>query len=88
MSNLYPTVESPTEMNQTVPAKYVAPEGGKHPEYTTQPGPQEQRKCQDVFFLILFALFWVGMAVIAGLAISQGNLNRYTFTSRLCLTVK
>lgn len=40
-------------------------------------GPQyADRKCRDVFFLILFALFWVGMVVISALAYANGDPRR------------
>lgn len=42
-------------------------------------GPISNRKCRDVFFLLLFTLFWVGMFVIAGFAIKTGDLNRLQY---------
>jgi hypothetical protein len=47
------------------------------PDYSGEPGPTEQRRCQDISFLILFIAFWVGMFVIAGVAGKEGNLNRF-----------
>jgi hypothetical protein len=38
--------------------------------------PVESRKCQDLIFLILFVIFWIGMFIVAGLAIKSGNLQR------------
>ena len=77
MSSLYPNVET-ADVAKTVPDSKVAPESkGAKPEYSTPPGPQlENRRCRDKLFLVLFFLFWVGMFVIAGLAIKEGNLNR------------
>lgn len=51
------------------------------PVYQGQPGPQESRQCRDIFFLILFILFWGGMAVIAGFAIFSGDINRLRYGS-------
>jgi hypothetical protein len=35
-------------------------------EYSKQPGPvaKNERKCQDVFFFVLFILFWCGMIAV------------------------
>ncbi|KAI9219001.1 plasma-membrane choline transporter-domain-containing protein [Blastocladiella britannica] len=46
------------------------------PQYAEQPGPIQSRKCRDVFWLILFVAYWVGMAILAILAIVNGNPNR------------
>lgn len=43
---------------------------------TATPGPVVDRKCTDVFFLLLFILFWGGMFVIAGIAFSNGDARR------------
>ena len=32
---------------------------------------QGDRTCRDVFFLIVFAAFWVGMLAVAGIGFSQ-----------------
>lgn len=37
------------------------------------------RKCQDVLFLILFILSWIGMFVVAGLAFDKGDPERIYF---------
>ena len=63
--------------NYTNPSTTTTPATTK-PNYQGEPGPQEKRKCQDVIFLVLFLLFWVGMATIGGLAIKKGNLQRYS----------
>jgi len=34
---------------------------------------QGDRTCRDVFFLIVFAAFWVGMLAVAGIGFSQGD---------------
>jgi hypothetical protein len=49
------------------------------PEYKTPPGPQENRKCHDIFFLILFVLFWMGMIAIGIIAMQKGNLDRLKY---------
>jgi predicted N-formylglutamate amidohydrolase len=38
--------------------------------------PFYDRKVRDVFFIVLFILYWIGMVLIAGIALSQGNLDR------------
>jgi hypothetical protein len=45
-------------------------------DYDKAPGPVAQRKCQDIFWLILFVLFWVGMFAIGGIGITKGDANR------------
>ncbi|KAJ3428598.1 ctl-like protein [Anaeramoeba flamelloides] len=42
-------------------------------------GPLSQRKHRDVFWLILFILFWIGMIVVAGLAYSTGTPKRLMY---------
>eukprot|EP01155_Anaeramoeba_flamelloides_P051656 Anaeramoba_flamelloidesc42478_g1_i3.p1 GENE.c42478_g1_i3~~c42478_g1_i3.p1 ORF type:complete len:893 (+),score=172.02 c42478_g1_i3:107-2785(+) len=39
-------------------------------------GPLDQRKCQDLFWLILFILFWLGMGFVAYLGFTQGEPKR------------
>ncbi|KAI3630109.1 hypothetical protein MIR68_011544 [Amoeboaphelidium protococcarum] len=74
---IYPEVDNTDEVSKTVPdSKRAASADSK---YKGQPGPQDNRQCRDVFWLILFILFWCGMFVIAGLAIQQGNLNRLRY---------
>jgi solute carrier family 44 protein 1 (choline transporter-like protein)/choline transporter-like protein 2/4/5 len=58
------------------PMKSANMGGEAAPTYTSEPGPTNDRRCRDKLFLILFGLFWVGMFVIAGVAIKEGNLNR------------
>lgn len=36
-------------------------------------GPTEDRKCRDLFFLILYIAFWVGLIVVASIAFSRGQ---------------
>jgi hypothetical protein len=50
----------------------VAP--AKEEEY----GPKAERKCRDVFFLLIFIAFWVGMVVVASKAFELGNPDRIT----------
>ena len=38
-----------------------------------------RRKCRDVFFLILFLLFWLGMVVIAAVAVNAGEPKRLIY---------
>jgi hypothetical protein len=40
------------------------------------PGPVTDRRCTDVFFLLLFILFWVGMIVVASIGLSEGDPRR------------
>jgi len=42
-------------------------------------GPIPKRKVNDVIFLILFLIFWVGMFIIAGFSFKYGNLNRLKY---------
>lgn len=81
MSSLYPTLAEDSQKTAAVDQSPVAErEQGKAPDYgSSTPGPTQNRKCQDVLFLILFALFWVGMIVIGGIAIKQGNLDRLKY---------
>ena len=39
-------------------------------------GPIKKRKCRDFVFLVLFALFWVGMIVVAVTAFRNGNIAK------------
>lgn len=32
-----------------------------------------QRKCRDVLFLLIFIAFWVGMFIICGFAVREGE---------------
>ncbi len=36
-------------------------------------GPLTKRSCRDLFFLLLFILFWAGMGLVAWQAILYGN---------------
>ena len=42
---------------------------------STQLGPVRNRKCRDFIFLVLFALFWVGMILVAYTAVQNGSLT-------------
>lgn len=44
-------------------------------------GPTDKRSCQDILWLILFIAFWVGMFVIGGWAIHNGNPYRMLYGS-------
>lgn len=43
-------------------------------EKAVELGPVRNRKCRDFFFLVLFAVFWAGMAIVAVIAVQNGNL--------------
>jgi hypothetical protein len=43
---------------------------------TAEFGPVRKRKCRDIIFLILLAIFWVGMIIVAITAVQNGNLAR------------
>lgn len=40
---------------------------------------QKERVCRDVFFLIAFVAFWVGMLVVAGIGFSKGDPSVLVF---------
>eukprot|EP01110_Echinostelium_bisporum_P006818 TRINITY_DN2676_c0_g1_i1.p1 TRINITY_DN2676_c0_g1~~TRINITY_DN2676_c0_g1_i1.p1 ORF type:complete len:366 (-),score=105.57 TRINITY_DN2676_c0_g1_i1:591-1688(-) len=42
----------------------------------TRPGPMEDRSCTDIIFLILFIAYWVGMFIVAGIAVNKGEPER------------
>ena len=42
-------------------------------------GPVKNRKCRDVFFLILFLLFWAGMFWICATAVQNGQITRLLY---------
>ncbi|KAJ3447974.1 choline transporter-like (slc family 44) [Anaeramoeba flamelloides] len=39
-------------------------------------GPIDERKCRDIFWLILFCAFWIGMIVVASIGFSRGEPKR------------
>lgn len=43
-------------------------------EKSIELGPVRNRKCRDFIFLVLFAVFWAGMAIVAVIAVKNGNL--------------
>jgi len=49
----------------------------KHFRKHKEGGIQPKRKCRDVFFTVLFMLFWTGMLIIAAFAISKGSPERF-----------
>ena len=55
------------------PSSQVAPQ--KEEVY----GPKAERKCRDVFFLLIFIAFWVGMVIVAAKAFQLGNPDRATY---------
>lgn len=36
----------------------------------------EERRCTDIFWLLLFIGFWVGMFVVCGIAFDRGGTDR------------
>jgi hypothetical protein len=44
-----------------------------------QLGPIQNRKCRDVFFLLLFIAYLIGMFIITWKAVQTGDINRYLF---------
>eukprot|EP01137_Pigoraptor_chileana_P008442 Opistho-2@55293 len=42
-------------------------------------GIETDRSCRDVFFLLLYVAFWIGMLVIAGFAFTKGNPARLLY---------
>jgi solute carrier family 44 protein 1 (choline transporter-like protein) len=42
-------------------------------------GPIEDRSCTDIIFFVLFIVFWVGMFIIAGIAIDKGDPHRLIY---------
>ncbi|KAJ3340207.1 hypothetical protein HDU93_007297 [Gonapodya sp. JEL0774] len=65
--------------------------GDEKPQYDTDPGVQKKgRRCQDIFWLLLFILFIGGMVAIGIVAIQKGDLNRlrygYDSAGNLCGT--
>jgi hypothetical protein len=64
-------------------SKKVAPDDGAGDDHyvavkdrSVDLGPVRNRKCRDFIFLVLFALFWVAMAIVAATAVKNGNLAR------------
>ena len=39
----------------------------------------DNRSCRDLFFLIFFLAFWVGMFIVAGIAGTEGDYNRLLY---------
>lgn len=60
------------ELKDQITADAVAGVVGNRPVYTKP----EDRKCRDLLFLILFAVFWVGMLAIGGVGIALGEPAR------------
>lgn len=51
-----------------------------HEEYTkNQVGPMQKRSCHDVFFLLLFIAFWIGMFYVASQGVKNGNPQRFIY---------
>ncbi|KAI8912479.1 plasma-membrane choline transporter-domain-containing protein [Gorgonomyces haynaldii] len=43
------------------------------------PGIQQQRKCRDVIFLLLFVVYWIGMFIVAQSAVASGDIRKLTY---------
>ncbi|KAL4476085.1 hypothetical protein ABPG74_009818 [Tetrahymena malaccensis] len=63
--------------------KLLNNQGKQEEEYKGEPlnpniayGPLEERGCRDIFFFMLFVLFWVGLFIIAGVAVKNGDPRR------------
>lgn len=41
-------------------------------------GIQKNRKCRDVVFILLFAIYWVGMFIVCATAVKNGDIKRLT----------
>lgn len=39
-----------------------------------------ERSCRDIFFLLLFTAFWVGMAYVAQQSVAKGDFNRLLYS--------
>eukprot|EP00042_Codosiga_hollandica_P038317 m.310906 g.310906 ORF g.310906 m.310906 type:complete len:640 (+) comp55359_c0_seq1:214-2133(+) len=58
----------------------VAPQEGEKIQYDPNfNGPLKNRSCTDILMLILYIAFWVGMFVVAGIAIKQGDPDRFIY---------
>ena len=42
-------------------------------------GLEQNRKCRDIIFLLIFILFWAGMFIVAQAAIASGDIRQLTF---------
>ncbi len=58
--------EKETEDEEVVEAKTLERDKGFN-------GPMERRHCRDIFWLILFIVFCIGMAAIAALSFDAGE---------------
>ncbi|KAL7750812.1 hypothetical protein RI367_003769 [Sorochytrium milnesiophthora] len=54
----------------------ISPEGEAPPEYQHPPGIRASRSCRDVFWLLLFALCWAAMFLVAIVAVQNGDPRR------------
>jgi hypothetical protein len=55
----------------------VAPDG--KPTKEARPSMGQGRNCTDVFWLVLFVVFWAGMVAIAYLSLTQGTPDRLIY---------
>ena len=51
----------------------------ERPAAEKQYGMVTQRKCHDMLCCVLFAVFWIGMVIIAGIAFHSGNPLRLLY---------
>jgi hypothetical protein len=49
----------------------------RHLSKFPDPGVNTNRKCRDIFCLLLFTIFWGGMFICAAYGIQMGDLTRY-----------
>ena len=83
MNSIYPSVDGePAAVAQAAPTDGSAIQKSSNgadnvaPKYVDEPGPIEKRKCQDLLFLVLFAVFWIGFIVVGSLASKNGSFDR------------
>jgi hypothetical protein len=48
------------------------------PSENLSQGIQKNRKCRDVVFILLFAIYWVGMFIVCATAVKNGDIRRLT----------
>eukprot|EP00732_Lithocolla_globosa_P002669 Lithocolla_globosa_v1_NODE_1836_length_2305_cov_1.876444.p1 type:complete len:426 gc:universal NODE_1836_length_2305_cov_1.876444:183-1460(+) len=47
--------------------------------YKGEPGPVHKRSCQDIFWLLLFIIFWIGFIVVGYFAGTKGDPKKLIF---------
>jgi hypothetical protein len=51
---------------------------GSKDDTPKQMGVNKKRHCRDILFLLLFVVYWVGMWIVASVAIANGDPTRLT----------